>query len=95
MKTRAFVDGMNIGYARLLIGENEEERMDAKVEILNRCLGEEVKEEDILEITFSPQKEIIAARKLPEEMERTRKEAESLIRWLRDGIYAPFDEDKG
>jgi hypothetical protein len=92
MKTRAFVDAMNSGYARLLVGEKEEERMDVKVALLNQCLGEPVEEGEILEITLSEKKELIAACKLLEETERTRKEAESLIRWLRDGIYAPFDE---
>jgi len=88
MKTRAFVGPINNGYARLLIGEKEEERRDVKVEVLNRCLGEPVREEDILEITLSPEKEVIAAHKLPEEMERMRREVKALLDWL---IYGKSD----
>ena len=87
MKRRAFVGPMNNGYARLLIGEKEEERMDVKIEVLNRCLGEPVQEQDILEVTFSPEKEVIAAHKLPEEMERMRKKVEALLDWLIDGKF--------
>jgi hypothetical protein len=83
LKTRAFVGPMNNGYARLLIGEKEEERMDVKVDLLTQCLQEPVEEQDILEITLSPEREVIAARKLPEESERCRQEAEDLLNWLK------------
>jgi hypothetical protein len=82
MKTRAFVGPIENGYARLLLGEKEEVRQDFRVEVLNRCLGEPAQEQDILEITLSPENEIIAARKLPEEMERMRQEVEGLLNWI-------------
>ena len=87
MKMRAFVGPIENGYARLLIGEKEEERRDVKAEVLDRCLGETVQEQDILEITLSSEKEVIAARKLPEEMERMRREVQALLDWLIDGKF--------
>ena len=83
MKIRAFVGPVNNGYVRLLLGEKEEERMDVKVGLLTECLQEPVEEEDILEITLSPEGNIVAARKLPEESERCRQESEALLNWLK------------
>ena len=85
MKTRAFVGPIGNGYTRLLLGEKEEERRYVKIDQLNCHLDELVQEEDILEVTFSPDGEIIAARKLPEEMERMERRVRALLDWLIDG----------
>lgn len=84
MKTRAFVGPIENGYARLLIGEKEDECWDVKADVLDRCLGEPAQEQDILEITLSTEKEVIAARKLPEEMERMQREVQDLLNWIID-----------
>jgi hypothetical protein len=91
MKTRAFVGPIENGYTRLLLGEKEEERRYIKVDQLNPYLDEPIVEQDILEVTFSDDGEIIDAHKLPEEMEKARREVQALLDWLLDGKPIPKD----
>jgi len=87
MKTTAFVGPINNGYVLLLLGEDEDEQMDVKLETLAKYMQEPVKEEDFLEIILSSEKEIIHVRKLVEETKKRKKEAISLTNWMMYGIY--------
>ena len=90
MKTTAFLDQINNGYALLLLGEDEEEAIDVKLHILAQYIEEPLKEGDVLEIIFSKEWEVIGASKLVEETKRRHKEAVALTNRLIYGIY----EDK-
>ena len=55
MKTTAFLDGINNGYALLLLGEDEEETLDVKLSTLAQYISGSLKEGDVLEIILSSQ----------------------------------------
>ena len=59
MKTIAFLDQINNGYALLLLGEDEEEAIDVKLYTLAQYIEEPLKEGDVLEIIFSKEREVI------------------------------------
>ncbi|MBC8235631.1 DUF3006 family protein, partial [bacterium] len=87
MKTTAFLDGINNGYALLLLGEDEEETLDVKLSTLAQYISEPLKEGDVLEIILSNEQQVIGASKLVEETERRHKEAVALTNRLMYGIY--------
>jgi hypothetical protein len=72
MKTTAFLDGINNGYALLLLGEDEEETLDVKLSTLAQYISETLKEGDVLEIVLSNGRELIGASRLVEETEKGR-----------------------
>lgn len=90
MKTTAFLDQINNGYALLLLGEDEEETLDVKLSTLAEYISEPVKEGDVLEIILSKEREVIRASKMVEETKRRHKEAVALTNRLIYGTY----EDK-
>jgi len=87
MKTTAFLDQINNGYALLLLGEDEEETLDVKLSTLAQYISETLKEGDVLEIVLSNGRELIGASRLVEETERRHKEAVALTNRLMYGIY--------
>jgi len=87
MKTTAFLDGINNGYALLLLGEDEEETLDVKLSTLAQHISGTLKEGNVLEIVLSKDREVIGASKLVEETERRHKEAVALTNRLMYGIY--------
>ncbi len=93
MKTRAFLDAINNGYARMLLNEDEREQMDVLLTTLNKYIGETPQEGDVFELTLSDDRKIIGARKLVEETERGWRLAKALNDWLLDGIYSPELEE--
>ena len=66
MKTTAFLDGINNGYALLLLGEDEEETLDVKLSTLAQYISGSLKEGDVLEIILSNEQQVIGAPKLVE-----------------------------
>jgi len=86
MKTTAFLDQINNGYALLLYGEKETEQMDVHLETLAKYISEPVKEGDVLEITLSDGNGVIYTRKLVEETERRHKEIKAILDWMMYGI---------
>ena len=86
MKTIAFLDQINNGYALLLYGEKETEQMDIHLETLAKYVSEPVKEGDVLEITLSDGNGVIYACKLVEETERRYKEIKAILDWMMYGI---------
>lgn len=87
MKTTAFLDQINNGYALLLLGEDEEETLDVKLSTLAEYISEPVKEGDVLEIILSEEREVIGAYKMVEETKRRHKEAVAITNRLMYGIY--------
>ena len=85
MKTTAFLDQINNGYAFLLLGEDEEEALDVKLSTLAQYISEPVKEGDVLEIIFSKNREVVGAFKLVEETKRRHKEAVAIMNRLMYG----------
>jgi len=85
MKTTAFLDQINNGYALLLLGENEEETLDVKLSTLAQYISEPVKEGDVLEIIFSKEREVVGASKMIEETKRRHKEAVAIMNRLMYG----------
>ena len=85
MKTTAFLDQINNGYALLLLGEDEEEVLDVKLSNLAQYISETLKEGDVLEIIFSNGQEVIGASKLVEETKRRHKEAVAIMNRLMYG----------
>jgi len=88
MKTRAFLDAINNGYARMLIGEDEREQMNFLLAVLNEYIESPLKEGDILELTLSEQREVVNARKLVKETEKRWRQGKALNDWLMYGIYS-------
>ena len=86
MKTTAFLEQINNGYALLLLGEDEEEEIDVRLYTLAQYIEEPLKEGDVLEIIFSKEREIIGASKLVEETERRHKEAVAIMNRLMYGV---------
>ena len=82
MKTTAFLDQINNGYAFLLIGEDEEEALDVKLSILAQYISEPLKEGDVLEIILSEEQKVIGASKLVEETKKRHKEAVTIMNRL-------------
>jgi hypothetical protein len=85
MKTTAFLDQINNGYAFLLIGEDEEEALDVKLSILAQYISEPLKEGDVLEIILSEEQKVIGASKLVEETKKRHKEAVTIMNRLMYG----------
>lgn len=85
MKTTAFLDQINNGYALLLLGEDEEETLDVKLSTLAQYISETLKEGDVLEIVLSKDSEVIGASKLVEETKRRHKEAVAIMNRLMYG----------
>ncbi len=86
MKTTAFLDQINNGYALLLYGEKETEQMDVRLETLAKYIPEPVKEGDVLEITLSDGNEVVYVRKLVEETEKRYKKIKAILDWMMYGI---------
>ncbi len=82
MKTTAFLDQINSGYALLLLGEDEEEAIDVKLSTLAQYIFGDLKEGDVLEIILSEEGEVIGASKLVEETKRRHKEAVAIMNRL-------------
>jgi len=87
MRTTAFLDQINNGYALLLLGEDEEETLDVKLSTFAQYISEPLKEGDVLEVILSKNREVIGASKLVEETKRRHKEAVALTNRLMYGIY--------
>jgi len=87
MKTRAFLDAINNGYARMLLSEDGREQMDVLLTTLNEYIESPLQEGDILELTLSEQREVVNARKLVEETEKRWRQGKALNDWLMYGIY--------
>ena len=85
MKTTAFLDQINNGYALLLLGEDEEETIDVKLSTLDQYISEPLKEGDVLEIILSNGQEVVGASKLIEETKRRHKEAVAIMNRLMYG----------
>ena len=85
MKTTAFLDGINNGYALLLLGEDEEETLDVKLSTLAQYISGSLKEGDVLEIILSNEQQVIGASKLVEETKRRHREAVAIMNRLMYG----------
>ena len=82
MKSIGCIDQINNGYALLLYGENEREKMDVRLETLARYIPEPIREGDVLEITLSDGNKVTNARKLIEETLRREKEVKAILNWM-------------
>ena len=85
MKTTAFLDQINNGYALLLLGDDEEETLDVKLSTLAEYISGPLKEGDVLEIILSKENIVISASKLVEETKRRHKEAVAMMNRLMYG----------